>query len=192
MIAMHYGVELPADFDMRRIRERVAAKAPEFDGYPDMSLKAFLVRDRRHPIGIVDRPNYYGAFYVWRTEAAARGYLLGDKFANFVAAIGRPAVRTWPLVEVAVQPRIAARFAVIAPLPVSGGNWRSAFDRARADIDAALGDPAHGAAIVAIDPGRESGVRVDLWDVFRPHRPNPAAERFEVLHVSQPALVPVG
>jgi hypothetical protein len=123
MIAMHYGFDLPDDFDMPRVRERVAQKGPAFDRYPGMAFKAFLADERR---GVQGR-NFYGAFYVWNDADAARDFLLSPQFASFVQSFGRPEVRLWPVVAFADRDLSRARSATLdlAPLPLADGERSS-------------------------------------------------------------------
>ena len=86
MIAMHYAFDLPDGYDMARIRARAATKGPRFDAYPGLIWKAFLGHER---------PNRYGAFYLWRDAAAMGAFLHGELFEALVAAFGEPDLQSW-------------------------------------------------------------------------------------------------
>jgi len=92
MFAMQYSHRLPADYDMQRIRTRAAQRGPLWDATEGLVFKAFVAQDRgRH--GAVG--NLYASVYLWRDEAAAASFLLGERFQAVIDAFGRPRVETW-------------------------------------------------------------------------------------------------
>jgi hypothetical protein len=46
MHAMQYEITLPAEYDMKIIRHRVATKGHLLDAFPGLGLKAFVIRER--------------------------------------------------------------------------------------------------------------------------------------------------
>jgi hypothetical protein len=49
MIIKQYEIALPADYEMRIIRDRVATRGSSFDEFPGLGVKVFLIRERgRH------------------------------------------------------------------------------------------------------------------------------------------------
>ncbi|WP_210509220.1 DUF4865 family protein [Naasia sp. SYSU D00057] len=186
MLAMHYRIPLPADYDMAVIRERVSRGGPLLDDYAGLGLKAFLVREK----GVDGSPvNEYAPFYLWSDTAGAASFLWGgDGFGGIVRDFGRPAVHTWIGGSAIAGPArdSPARYAVrvVEPLP--------------ADVDPA----APAAAVEASLSARRSedglhtlayGIDPASWQLvtFALHgdRPDPrAGELFQVLHLSAPAL----
>jgi len=62
MYAMQYEITLPADYDMKIIRNRVEKRGHLLDTFPGLGLKAYLIRER----GMDDSPiNQYAPFYLW-------------------------------------------------------------------------------------------------------------------------------
>lgn len=186
MYATQYEITLPADYDMKIIRRRVADKGPLLDALPGLGLKAYLIRERDVDGSPV---NQYAPFYLWTDLAAAGRFLWGGGgFGGIVADFGRPAVRTWT--------GVAA-----LPGPSRGGTPAAAVrhtrflhphsdpagevDRALADLRRRAAGPGVHTAALAVDPASWELVEFTLYE-----RPDPAAAgiRYEVLHLSRPHL----
>jgi len=92
VLGTQYSIALPADYDMARIRRRVAERGHLLDRLPGLGLKAYLVEDLAH----AGRRNQYAPFYLWTDPAAAsRFFLGGGGFGGIVRDFGRPSVSTW-------------------------------------------------------------------------------------------------
>ncbi|MFI6643943.1 DUF4865 family protein [Streptomyces sp. NPDC050504] len=181
MHAMQYEITLPADYDMRIIRERVAAKGHLLDGLPGLGLKAYLVRER----GDASPVNQYAPFYLWHDPAAMTGFLRGPGFQGLSADFGRPAVRNWQGVGYAEGGGDASgtRTAVRRTQPVEP------FDPVAQVVDEALRESVELAresgavcTALALDPYRWELVHFSLWDHDAPTAPG---DRYEVLHLSR-------
>ena len=81
MFMMQYTHRLPADYEMRRIRERAAARGPEWDFYPGLFFKAFLVRERGK---CGADANAYSSLYLWRDARAPVLFILATQILAFV------------------------------------------------------------------------------------------------------------
>lgn len=89
MLAMHYQFELPADYDMRIIRDRIAARGNVFENMEGLVFKQFLMADFRS-----DSPtNLYAPVYLWSSTAAAWHFLRGPLFSALCASFWRPRVQ---------------------------------------------------------------------------------------------------
>ncbi len=88
MLAMHYQFTLPADYDMRIIRGRVAARGQSFEGMAGLVFKQFLLAD----VTAGAPSNRYAPVYVWASAGAAHDFLRGPLFAALSTAFGRPRV----------------------------------------------------------------------------------------------------
>ena len=102
MLLAHYRHRLPADYDLTRIRERIAARGPSWDAAPGLIFKAFTLGDRHEGAATTA----YSSLYLWRDPAAAADFLAGPGFASVVATFGRPRIETW--LPLAVDPGPAA------------------------------------------------------------------------------------
>jgi hypothetical protein len=185
MHAMQYEITLPADYDMKIIRERVATRGGAFDDFPGLGLKAYLVRER----GVDGSPvNQYAPFYLWRSPAGMNRFLWGGGgFHNIVRDFGRPAVRNWT--GVALEhgpartdlPRHATRRTVRFP---DGADPAATVSAALAEMSTPPG--VHSTAL-AVDPHSWELVHFTLWA----SAPATDGVRYEVLHLSAPALAAI-
>lgn len=183
MQAMQYEITLPADYDMRIIRQRVADKGHLLDEFPGLGAKAFLIRER----GEAGSPvNQYAPFYLWHTLEGMNSFIRGPGFQALCADFGRPVVRQWTGLALQDGPEraSAARFATrrVEPVPPSA-DPTEAVDRALAALP--LGERVHSTAL-AVDTARWELMTFTLW-ATRP-APEDGVESYEVLHVCTPEL----
>ncbi|WP_151770716.1 DUF4865 family protein [Streptomyces abyssomicinicus] len=195
MYAAQYEITLPADHDMRIIRERVAVGGHALDDRAGLGLKAYVIRER----GVDGSPvNQYAPFYLWDDPGAMARFLVGGGgFQNIVRDFGRPSVRHWTGVACHAGPargsvaRAASRRLTALPAdcdPDGTGLGLSALVEREAEDLRRLsrGAGVHSAAL-AVDPHHWQLVRFVLWaDAAAPDEE--ATERYEVLHLSAPGL----
>ena len=112
MLAKQYTIKLPADYDMEIIRRRVRDRGDSFDGFPGLTLKAFLITERAAGA----TANRYAPFYVWHDTDGTNQFLYGDGFAALQKSFGRPLIEHWiglahviPDQQHATPPRSATR-----------------------------------------------------------------------------------
>ena len=97
MYAMQYEINLPADYDMGIIRDRVARLGAALDGFAGLRFKAYLIRERAQD----EATNAYAPFYVWDDVDGMRRFLWGGVgFAGIVSSFGRPSVQDWTVAAV--------------------------------------------------------------------------------------------
>lgn len=89
MLAMHYQFELPADYDMRVIRDRISARGGIFENMEGLVFKQFLVADFRSG----SPTNLYAPVYLWSSTAAAWHFLRGPLFSALCASFWKPQVQ---------------------------------------------------------------------------------------------------
>ncbi|KNB51065.1 DUF4865 family protein [Streptomyces caatingaensis] len=190
MYAKQYEITLPADYDMRVIRERVATRGHALDDRAGLGLKAYVIRER----GVDGSPvNQYAPFYLWQDIGEMSRFLVGGGgFQGIVADFGRPAVRHWTGVALArgaardASPRAASRR--LTPIPFGEpGDLTALFDRELADLESLSGRPGLHTAALAFDPRDWQLLRFALWEREVPAEEE-ATERYEVLHLSSPHL----
>jgi hypothetical protein len=193
LYAKQYEITLPADYDLRIIRTRVADGGHVLDDRAGLALKAYVIRER----GVDGSPvNQYAPFYLWHGTGAMAHFLLGGGgFQNIIRDFGRPTVRHWTGVAChagparTASPRTASRR--LTPIPAdpdgTGLGLAEFVEREVADLRALAGrDDVHTAAL-AVDPHHWQLLRFVLWrDVVAPDES--ATERYEVLHLSTPEL----
>jgi hypothetical protein len=190
MLAMQYSLTLPADYDMRIIRDRVGRNGHALDDRAGLALKAYLIRERGTGGPQV---NQYAPFYLWNSAAAMTHFLIGGGgFQNIVRDFGRPPVAQWTGIDVVrggpagVAPLAAERRITALPQPAQGDAAVS-IDAALADLHALAGHPDLHTAALAFDPGAWQLLRFTLWHHQVP-QDAPAGNRYEVLHLSAPEL----
>ncbi|MEG9527243.1 MAG: DUF4865 family protein [Hyphomicrobiales bacterium] len=106
MLIARYRHRLPADYDMNRIRARVAERAPAWDVMPGLVLKAVTIEER----GRGAATNAYSSLYLWQDAGAAAAFLAAPAFRAVVDSFGRPRVETWLPSAVDFGPAATARF----------------------------------------------------------------------------------
>ncbi|WP_418955637.1 DUF4865 family protein [Streptomyces tritici] len=184
MHAMQYEITLPAGYDMRIIRERVATRGHLLDAYPGLGLKAYLMRERADGSPV----DQYAPFYLWAAPEGMNSFLWGPGFQGIVNDFGRPAVQHWAVLGYAEGPAAARA-------PVAATRRRDPLAEGAAPgeaVAAALerhkeGARAEGvvASALAIDPRHWELLTFTLW-AREAEAPADAGERFQVLHVSAP------
>ncbi|MFI6799939.1 DUF4865 family protein [Streptosporangium canum] len=195
MYAKQYEITLPADYDMKIIRKRVADGGHVLDDRAGLGLKAYVIRER----GIGGSPvNQYAPFYLWNdTGAMARFLVGGGGFQNIIRDFGRPVVRHWTGIACyagparSAPPKAASRRLTAVPSdadPDGTGLGLSALIEREAEQLRRLSrhDGVHTAAL-AVDAHHWQLLRFVLWaDAYAPDKD--ATERYEVLHLSAPGL----
>lgn len=182
MHAMQYAITLPADYDMGIIRDRVATKGHLMDDFPDLGIKAYLMREQGE-----DSPvNEYAPFYLWAGPEGMRSFLLGPGFQGVVRDFGRPEVRHWTGLAYAegpasgTLPRAATRRVTAVPDTVPPADAAgAALEESRRLAKA----PGAVATALALDPHHWELVHFTLWEHPVPGEPG---DRYEVLHLSRP------
>ncbi|MFG1866971.1 DUF4865 family protein [Micromonospora arborensis] len=195
MYAKQYEITLPADYDMRIIRQRVADFGHTLDDRAGLGLKAYVIRER----GSNGSPvNQYAPFYLWNDTASMAQFLVGGGgFQGIIRDFGRPIVHHWTgLASVAgptraESPKAASRR--LTPLPAdpdheaTGLGLTARIEQEIAELTALeKRDGVHTAAL-AIDPLNWELLRFVLWaDAVA--QDEDATEQYEVLHLSAPGL----
>lgn len=186
MIAMQYQINLPADYDMGIIRNRVARSGHLLDHYPGLGVKAFLIRERGFDGSSV---NQYAPFYLWSDAAGAASFLWsGVGFTAIIRDFGRPVVQTWvggTSRATSADPQLA-RYAVRTTRALDGDSDIVA-TTAETDLRLAtdLQEPGTLLAAYGVDPRTWELVTFTLHSE-RPRGLTAGSESYEVLHVSAP------
>ncbi|MFF8409472.1 DUF4865 family protein [Streptomyces omiyaensis] len=195
MYAKQYEITLPADYDMRTIRQRVAAGGHVLDDRPGLGLKAYVIRER----GTDGSPvNQYAPFYLWNdTGAMARFLVGGGGFQNIVRDFGRPVARHWTGIAChagparTAAPRAASRRLTAIPSDAdpdgTGSGLSALIEREAAQLQRLCGQEGVHTAALAVDPHHWQLLRFVVW-ADSAARDEDATERYEVLHLSAPGL----
>lgn len=91
MIIAHYAHRLPADYDIKIIRDRAGRRGHLFDAIPELYFKAFLLRERGR-FGAIQ--NEYSSLYLWRKDEGFRDFLADGRTRSVTDSFGRPQIET--------------------------------------------------------------------------------------------------
>lgn len=181
MYAMQYSVPLPADYDMRIIRDRVARTGHVLDGFAGLNFKAYLIREKANGASV----NEYTPFYVWDDIDGMRAFCWGEPgYSAIVRDFGRRPIQDWTLIDLAAGPRglDEARSMSISTQPLPAG---------AAPVEV-IGDLTGGflAGSGSSTVRRVAAVDVTTWTLLLaelsadPPTADGDGVRYEVLHVS--------
>lgn len=185
---MHYPIDLPTDYDMDVIRDRVRTRGHALDNRAGLWFKAYCIRE----VSVyASMHNQYAPFYVWHDAAAAAAFLWGGGgFAGIVRDFARPRVDTWLPVAVAEgqAPHPAVKVAQLRTVTLSRADDLTAHaERLCERVEASAREPGVHLACAGMDPARWRSV--ELTTRATDHAPSAGADTttYIVLHVSQPA-----
>ncbi|XAH24339.1 DUF4865 family protein [Xylophilus sp. GW821-FHT01B05] len=185
MFAMQYSHRLPADYDMQLIRTRAARRGPLWDATEGLVLKAFVAQDRGR-FGATGK--LYASVYLWRDEAAAASFLMGERFQAVIDSFGRPGVETW----LPLDARAGHASAKAVSLYREEQTLDAAADRAALQADEAARNQR-----IAVQPDTVAvwtALDLQAWRLLRftlSSAPPDAARGgvvYEVLHLARPGL----
>jgi len=188
MIVKQYVITLPADYDMRMIRARVATRGPSFDTLPGLGIKVFLIRERGR---FGAESNQYAPVYLWPSVEPMWNFIAGSGFAGIIDSFGRPPIQYWLGLAYTRSDRphslaelvsVTREIEAIDPATDLAELRRREIAIAR---DLVSGTPALLARAVGLNPDSWSMVRFDYW---AQKQDNLVGQRhsYEVLHVSSP------
>lgn len=180
MLIARYRHRLPADYDMNRIRDRVAERASAWDALPGLVFKAVTIEDLGRGAGA----NAYSSLYLWQDAGAAAAYLAAPTFRAVVDSFGRPRVETWLSAAAEFGPDATARFlSEETRLLGPEEDLASLSARERARGRAIVGEPGVLGTLAGLDPG---GWRLTRF-ILR-SEPAAATPAVAVAHLARPGL----
>lgn len=185
MHAMQYEITLPADYDMGIIRRRVATRGSGTDAFPGLGIKAYGIREKDVDGSPV---NQYAPFYLWAEPAGMNEFLFGPAFAGLSADFGRPTVRHWNGLALALgplresTPKAATRTTTRLSTEV---HLQETINTAIQEMQDHGDTPGVHSTAVVVDPATWELVRFTLWAGAAPQH---TGDRYEVLHTSTPHL----
>ena len=185
MYAMQYRIALPADYDMKIIRERVLARGSLTDHFAGLGLKAYLIQERAQGGG---QSNQYAPFYLWSSSKGMANFLWGSGgFAAVVDSFGRPRVRHWTGLGFmrGRSHHVRPRTAILRERCISQQeDLRTIAQATHAELNERAGRDGVYACAAAIDPTTWNLINFTLCD----REFDESGERYEVLHLSTPHL----
>jgi len=182
MYSMQYCIQLPADYDMEIIRDRVRRTGHLMDGYPGLEFKAYLIQEKAK--GAME--NCYAPFYVWNDTEGMRSFCWGEPgYSSIVRDFGRHPIQDWtvhklvkgttPLtqarslnIQTVTLPEFAVPSEIIEPLTADFLKEQNANTLCR---------------LAAVDVTTWKLIQVELSSA-NPDHAQPKTTSYEVLHVS--------
>jgi hypothetical protein len=189
MLIKQYQIQLPADYDMQIIRNRVATRGASFDTFPGLGLKCFLIQEKGK-FGATG--NQYSPVYLWPSADAMWGFLAGNAFAGIKESFGVPPVETWAGLVLSRASQFDDPSRIVSVTRdeevLSPHTDLITLRRVETEAAAAAVNGTHGllARAVGIDPRSWRLVRFDYWEKPQAELPD-GVQSYEVLHVSAPA-----
>lgn len=95
MIGMQYQVQLPADYDMEIIRERVRKNGTKTDGLADLLFKAYLISEKKE-----NQFNSYSPLYVWKKTEGMTKFIFDGFYDNILQSFG------WQHIEIGITQHV--------------------------------------------------------------------------------------
>lgn len=92
MIVMQYRFNLPADYDMAVIEQRIQKNGSKLDGLPGLFFKTYLISRRDDTYC---NENGYAPLYLWKNSEAMAHFLQSSGFKKLVQDFGWPQIDTW-------------------------------------------------------------------------------------------------
>jgi hypothetical protein len=178
---MQYSIQLPVNYDVEQIRERVSARSKLFDEHKGLVHKSFLYNEKE---------KLYAPFYVWKDVIEAQKFLLDDLFKGVVATFNRCRVRSWFVIHMAygdrtLQPSFALREVDSIDPEEKLDRYLEREKESQLEL---LKDPNLYMQIVALDADRWEILRFSLWKdkASTPKSFSDSYIPYDVLHVSEP------
>jgi hypothetical protein len=183
MTIAHYGLRLPAEYDVAQIRTRANEIAGAWNEYPELYFKAFLLRERGR---YGANENHYSSLYLWRANEAFRDFLT-EQFDNVVNSFGRPPIHTWFTLDARAGRTHTPRFVNIEEINLArDSNLTKAYAAEIERNRRAAEQPGTVAAVVGIDTQQWKFARFILSENEPTGREQGAT--YQVLHLSRPLL----
>jgi hypothetical protein len=156
MLAMQYTIQLPVDYDMKAIEERVEQRKPLFDSLPGLVHKSYLANSE---------DKIYAPFYIWDDITQMSNFLLDNLFRGVTSSFCRPRVRTWAVLS-QQKGKFEGRpgFAVREADPICPHEaLEELVEREKKQQEKLLANPNLHFTILGLDPDRWEVLRYHLW-----------------------------
>lgn len=96
MQAMQYRIDLPKDYNMDIIKQRVNENGSKTDGFPDLLFKAYLITEKE--TGCL--ANSYCPLYVWKNTNGMTEFIFDGYFDNIINSFG------WKKIEIGITAKL--------------------------------------------------------------------------------------
>ena len=184
MFIAHYAHRLPANYDIDLIRNRAHARGHLFDAIPELTFKAFLLRERGR-FGATE--NEYSSLYLWRKDEGFRDFLVDGRTRSVTGSFGRPGIETRVALDARKGRGREAHFAYKQELDIPvDQDLTSAFAAEIERVSDIAAGPGAVAATVGVDVASWKFTRVLLSE--NELGGGEAGVAYQVLYLAQPLL----
>lgn len=84
MQAMQYKIDLPADYDMQIIKNRVKQNGDKMDRFDNLLFKAFLISEKDNN----NLANSYCPLYIWQQTTGMTKFIFNGYFDHIIESFG--------------------------------------------------------------------------------------------------------
>ena len=184
MLAKQYTHRLPADYDMARIRDRVARRGVLWDSAERLAFKAFVARERGR-YGATT--NVYASVYLWLEAEGAADFIVSDRFQSVIDTFGRPGIEMWLPLDARRGRAANARALYREDMALPEASDISALKIAEEERNAiATANDGTLAVMSALDPLAWRLVRITLSSEL-PDQSRPGTA-YQIFHLAHPGL----
>ncbi|MBV7505261.1 DUF4865 family protein [Bacillus sp. sid0103] len=85
MIATQYKINLPSDYDMNIIRDRVRKNGHKTDGFEELKFKLYLITEKGVHQNV---QNSYCPLYLWKGSNGLNKFLFNGFYDNIISSFG--------------------------------------------------------------------------------------------------------
>lgn len=85
MIGMQYKINLPADYNMQIIKERIKNNGNKTDNFDSLKFKFYLITEKNKNENI---QNSYSPLYLWKDETGMNKFLFDGFYDNILNSFG--------------------------------------------------------------------------------------------------------
>ncbi|MGY3604213.1 MULTISPECIES: DUF4865 family protein [unclassified Bradyrhizobium] len=184
MITAYYSHRLPADYDVALIRDRARQRGPLWDAVPELSFKAFLLRESGH-FGAA--ASSYSSLYLWRQDEAFRDFLVSGRYEIVTDSFGRAEIEPGFALDARRGNGRFARFAYRKEHSIAIDADLTAAFAAEIEHNRATAErPGSVAAVVSVDAQNWTVTRILLSENELDRESAGAA--YQILHLARPLL----
>ncbi len=84
MHAMQYEIKLPSNYDMEVIKERVKLNGYRTNGFNDLLIKAYLIKQCDE----INITNVYSPLYIWKSSQGMTNFVFNGYYDNILTSFG--------------------------------------------------------------------------------------------------------
>lgn len=171
MNAMQYKIKLPNDYDMNKIRERVAQNGMKTDGFEGLGIKAYLIKD-------TSTKKEYAPFYIWKQQAGMSHFIFDGFYDNILSTFG------WQQINIAIPYSVELKPTIQNAKYVLEVEQEINETTHMAGLNFSVENVSYEARVLVYNPDKWKKVEFYFFEDI-PQNLEETASIYEILHVSQ-------